>query len=341
MTREGIALAGNWIVDRVKTVDVFPAQDALANILAVEECNGGSPYNVALDLARLGASFPLHALGLVGDDDAGRDVSRTLRAHDVDDAGLLRTPRAGTSFTDVFSVGARRTFFHYRGANALFDGSEVDFEGIPARMLHLGYLLLLDAMDAPDAEHGTVAGRFLARARAAGLRTSVDLVSEDGDRFGSLVLPALPHVDLLFANEFELSRTTGFPISAVPSVAEVSAAASVLFRQGLREALFLHTPVIAYAAYPDGRVVAQPSVRVPDSAIRGVVGAGDAFAAGALLVLHDGGGPAEALRLGVAAAAACIGDPTTSGGLRPAAECLRQALALGFRSSEGGGVAAP
>ncbi len=331
MTRRGIALAGNWIVDRVKTIDVFPAQDALANVLAVEECNGGSPYNIAVDLARLGVDFPLYALGLVGDDEAGRAVSRRLQGLGVDDSRLLCAPGVGTSFTDVFSVGSRRTFFHYRGANAAFDGSKVDFETLPARMLHLGYLLLLDAMDVPDAAFGTVAGCFLARARAAGIRTSVDLVSEDGDRFGSLVLPTLPHVDVLFANEFELARTTGLPIGPTPSPRAVEEAAAMLFGHGLRDALFLHTPHVAFAVCRSGEAFVQPSVCVPESAIRGVVGAGDAFAAGALRVLHDGGDPAEALRLGVCAAAACITEPTTSEGVRSAPECLRLAEGFGFR----------
>ncbi len=32
--RSGILAGGNWILDRTKIIDVYPAQDALANILA-------------------------------------------------------------------------------------------------------------------------------------------------------------------------------------------------------------------------------------------------------------------------------------------------------------------
>ena len=56
---------GNWIVDHVKMIDRWPPQDALANIRSQFSSNGGSPYNVLKDLARLGASFPLEGVGLV------------------------------------------------------------------------------------------------------------------------------------------------------------------------------------------------------------------------------------------------------------------------------------
>ena len=57
--RNGILAGGNWILDRTKIIDVYPAQDALANILAETSCNGGGPYNVLMDLARLRGAFPV------------------------------------------------------------------------------------------------------------------------------------------------------------------------------------------------------------------------------------------------------------------------------------------
>ena len=44
----------------------------LANIIRETSSNGGSPYNLLIDLARLQAPFPLGAAGLVGDDLAER-----------------------------------------------------------------------------------------------------------------------------------------------------------------------------------------------------------------------------------------------------------------------------
>ena len=63
--RTGILAGGNWIVDHVKMINTWPAQDSLATIEAESASNGGAPYNVLKDLARLGAPFPLSAVGLV------------------------------------------------------------------------------------------------------------------------------------------------------------------------------------------------------------------------------------------------------------------------------------
>jgi hypothetical protein len=59
--RSGILAGGNWIVDHLKIIDVWPTQDALASILTEANRNGGSPYNVLKDLFCLGAPFPLPA----------------------------------------------------------------------------------------------------------------------------------------------------------------------------------------------------------------------------------------------------------------------------------------
>ena len=42
----GILAGGNWIIDNVKFVDVYPKEDKLANILKESNSNGGAPYSV-------------------------------------------------------------------------------------------------------------------------------------------------------------------------------------------------------------------------------------------------------------------------------------------------------
>ena len=39
--RSGILAAGNWIRDHVKTIDAWPAEDGLANIVGRADGNGG------------------------------------------------------------------------------------------------------------------------------------------------------------------------------------------------------------------------------------------------------------------------------------------------------------
>src|SRR5215207_4654499 len=148
-TRTGILAGGNWIVDAVKMIDVWPQQDALANILSTSKGTGGSPFNILVDLALLGAEFPLLAAGLVGEDAHGEWISEVCAKNRIDVSALLRSKSAPTSFTDVMTVreSGRRTFFHARGANAELGPEHFDFAGTPARIFHLGYLLLLDRMD--------------------------------------------------------------------------------------------------------------------------------------------------------------------------------------------------
>ncbi len=334
--RSGVLAGGNWIIDHVKLIDAWPPQEALANIRSESWSNGGAPYNVLKDLARLGAAYPLAAIGLVGQDADGERILADCRAHGLDTAQLRRTADAATAYSDVMTDGAtgRRTFFHSRGANALLGPEHFDFSASRAKIFHLGYLLLLDRLDELVAG-APQAAAVLQRARAAGLVTSLDCVSENSDRFQAVVRPVLPEVDVLFANDFEAEKLTGAVLRAPGDgsirPAEVAAAARALTRLGVRQWVILHFPEGAYAVNPAGAEHWQPSLQVPAEAIRGTAGAGDAFASGVLHGLHEAWGMAEALRLGVSAAASSLSDATCSAGVLPAAECLRLASAYGWR----------
>ena len=345
MPRTGILAAGNWIVDAVKIIDTWPLQDALANILSTSKGTGGSPFNVLVDLALMGVEFPLEAAGLVGADENGRWISELCADLSIETRALKHTEAAPTSYTDVMTVqqNGRRTFFHARGANALLDGSHFDFAETGARIFHLGYLLLLDRLDAPSATHGTVAAEVLARAQAAGLKTSIDCVSEDSDRFAKIVLPALKHVDLCIMNEFEAGRVTGRRIrvgdahGGAPGVGgldrkELRGAMEQLLEAGVRERVVVHFPEGGCALGRDGAWHEHGSVQLPGEYIKGAAGAGDAFTAGVLLGWHEGRPVEEWLRIGVCAAAANLSDETCTGGLKPLGECLALGTQFGFRS---------
>jgi sugar/nucleoside kinase (ribokinase family) len=85
------------------------------------------------------------------------------------------------------------------------------------------------------------------------------------------------------------------------------------------------------AAAPGGRIWRQGSVRLPREQVRSTTGAGDAFAAGVILGLHEGWPTERGLRLAVASAAACVSSTDTSGGIQPADACLAAADAYGYR----------
>jgi len=334
--RRGITAAGNWIVDRVKTLDAFPGRGMLANILSETRSPGGAPANVLADLARLGAPFPLAGYGLVGDDADGRYLRETFAALGVDLRGLRATPDAGTSYTDVMTErdGGARTFFHSRGANRLFARAHVPAAELTCRIFHFGYLLLLDAFDAPTPDgRSTQAAALLADIRRTGIRACVDVVSEESDRFKKLVTPVLGAVDYLVLNEIETGRATGRAVRDAAGKLDGPAlkdAVEELFAQGDMELIAVHLPEGFYLRERSGRRAARGSLRLPDGYVAGAVGAGDAFCAGMLYGLHEGWDPMEAGHLGSCCAAASLAAADASSGVRP----LEETLNLGRRFGE-------
>jgi len=336
----GLLSGGNWIIDQVKLIDVYPQIEQLTNIRGQSQGTGGAPYNVLVDLARSGAPFPLFGGGLVGKDPLGDKILGVCRDHEIDCRFLGVTTKASTSFTDVMTEksSGRRTFFHERGANALWDGSNLDFAALKPRIFHLGYLLLLDALDEPDAKFGTRAARLLAKAQAAGVKTCVDVVSEDSDRFARIVNPALRHVDYCILNEIEAGKTTGFPIRLPDGGLDTVAlrhAAGTLLQRGVRELVVVHFPEGAFARNRKGEDVWQPSLKLPAGYIAGNAGAGDAFCAGVLWGLHEGWDLPRSLLTGVCIAAASLADATCSNGVKSLKTSLALAKKFGFRPVPG------
>jgi sugar/nucleoside kinase (ribokinase family) len=284
--------------------------------------------------------FPLLGAGLVGKDTLGQSILDDCSKHKIDTRFLRVTPAAQTSYTDVMTEqeNGRRTFFHARGANALWKGEDLDFRKIKAQIFHVGYLLLLDELDQADAKFGTKAARLLAAAQEAGLKTSVDVVSEDGDRFGRIVTPALKYVDYCILNEIEAGKTAGFTIRQPDgSLDTVSLrhAAGALLQQGVRELVVIHFPEGGFARTRKGEDVWQSSLNVPDKHIAGTAGAGDAFCAGVLLGLHEGWELKRCLEAGVCAAAASLSRPTCTAGMKPwaPASLWRRSTGSALRSS--------
>lgn len=334
--RNGLLAGGNWIIDFVKMIDVYPGQDALANITeSAVGTNGGAPYNVLSDLARLGVSFPLEAAGVIGQDVNGDHILADCHSMGINIDQLQRIPEAATSFTDVMTVKqtGRRTFFHCRGTNALLRPEHFTFQKTQAKIFHLGYLLLLDELDRPDPQYGTLAGKVLSQAKDAGLMTSVDVVSEDSQRFASVVLPTLPQVDVLFVNEFEAGRITGRTLTG-PSGFDwetMKLAAQDLLSAGVRRWVFLHCEEGAIALGKEGQFASLGSVQVPSDRIRGTTGAGDAFAAGVLAGLHEEIAVMDCLRWGIASAAASLQHASASMGIPKLQDCLAFAETYGWR----------
>src|SRR5690606_2793957 len=198
------------------------------------------------------------------------------------------------------------------------------------------YLLLLDALDQTDKKYGTRAAALLAKAQDAGLKTSIDVVTEDTDRYAKFVVPALKYTDFLIVNELEAGKISGFKIrQSDGSLDTVSLrhAAGALLQMGIRELVVIHFPEGAFARTRKGEDVWQSSLKIPQKQIAGTAGAGDAFAAGVLMGLHEAWELSRCLLTGVCVAAASLSDPGCTAGVKTLPNCLALAKKYGVRPS--------
>lgn len=316
--RRGIVCAGNWLSDTIKFISNYPTVGNLVTIEKLDSGFGGCAHNVLADLAHLKTDIPLYAGGCVGHDTLGDEVFATCERLGIDASGVCRVD-APTSYTDVMAdmSNGTRTFFHYRGANALFGEEHVEKIDAEAKIFHLGYLLLLDRMDAEDKEYGIVAARVLHNLQRRGYKTSVDVVSEEGSRFRQVILPCVPYMDFFIVNEVEAGACFGRQLRDADGkilLDEVKAAAQFLIDKGVKEVVVIHFPEGGYALRSNGESCFEPSFRVEPSQIVSSVGAGDAFCATMLYALHEELPMREALRCANAAARFNLFSPTSTDG---------------------------
>ena len=328
MRKKGIAVAGNMIVDMLYPIDGFPKPGELTTITAdATRSTGGCLCNDILDLAALDPELPLAALGRVGEDEAGDFVLEKLRERP--NISLAQIRRQGTtSYTLVMAdeVSKQRSFYQCRGANADFCEADIDWDRLDVDMLHIGYILLLDALDAPDGEYGTKMARLLHTARQRGIKTSIDVVTEASERFGRIVTPALRYTDYCVINEVEAQATTGVRLTREDGLLRREAlpeALGTLKELGVSTWAVIHSPEGGFGLDENNAYVEVPSLKLPQGYIKGSVGAGDAFCSGVLYAAWKGLPLAQAIELGTASAACSLSQPGATEGMRSCAEALR------------------
>ena len=189
---------------------------------------------------------------------------------------------------------------------------------------------VLETLDRRGSDGKTGASRLLSRALDAGFHTVVDLVSVHMGNFREVVLPSLPVIDTLFLNELEAGALLDRSLREDDSAGLMAAAAAVL-ELGVRCRAIVHSACGAVVAASDGKSAKHGSLRLPSSEVKGAAGAGDAFAAGVLLGLHQGRNLEECLSFGACSAAGCLTHPTTSGGVKTLELSLELGKEFGFR----------
>jgi sugar/nucleoside kinase (ribokinase family) len=333
--RRGVLTAGTWCVDLNKSIPLWPPEDTMTTISVVDRQGGGSGCNMAIDLKRLDPALPVETMGLIGDDGEGRFLLAECDRYGVERSGLKVAPGGATPFSDCFnSLGSgRRTHFYGPGVAAQMSPDDFDFSRSQTRLLHLGLPGAHATMDAPWGEDTTGWATALRRARAAGLKTNLEMVSTGRGEVARFGRSCLPHLDLLIVNDYEIGCVADLETreDGRASAPLVARALTRALEMGPLELAVAHFPEGAIAATRSGEIVAVGSVAMPAEAIAGVNGAGDAFAAGVVYGWHEGWPLEEALRLGHASAAASMREVSTTQGVARVAEALALAERHGFR----------
>jgi len=134
----GIVCAGNWILDRVKTIDRFPPEGESCRVRSLTTGGGGGACNVFFDLRAMDPALALYPAGCVGDDASGRFLLEKLEAVRADLRYMTVVPGCPTAQTDVLSGEGKRTFVICDGANAHFDGGDIRPSGLIAAAANIG-----------------------------------------------------------------------------------------------------------------------------------------------------------------------------------------------------------
>ena len=276
-----IVVAGDVMADVVVALSgpVAYGSDTPARIA---HRGGGAAANLAVWLTQAGA--PVHLVGRVGDDPAGRAVAEELRAAGV--GGTLQVDGGLATGTCVVLVepGGERSMLPDAGANAALAPTP-----LPPGAAHLhvaGYALLR-----PGSRAAALA--LLSAARAAGVPVSVDPSSAAPLARAPGFLEWVAGAALLLPNRAEAAVLAG--------TADVEAAARALTAHGGEVVVKLGAEG---ALWTDGATL----LHVPATPVAAAdsTGAGDAFAAGLLAARLRGAAPAEALAAGCALAGRAV-----------------------------------
>ncbi|MCM2375059.1 carbohydrate kinase family protein [Aporhodopirellula aestuarii] len=302
--KKGIGFFGSIVVDRVLNIESWPAEGTLGLIQGRETLGtGGSAWNDPVNIRAIDADVPLYACGVIGDDAMGRYALNHLQERSIDTSHVDVANDADTSYSIVSNSRASglRTHLHAKGACDRFTCAHIDAFASRLAIAHLGYLMLLEALEREEGSE-LMAVRALRSLGEKADKVAVDIVSLDNstDRFRKIVTPCLPHVDYLIINEFEAGQITGEEIRNADHSLDGQAclrAARELLRQGVRDTVIIHFPEGALGMSTSSTEFC-PSFEVPQQEIDCVVGAGDAFTSAALYGFYRGRTLAECLLLG-------------------------------------------
>lgn len=240
---------------------------------------GSASAIFAVGVARLGT--PVAFLGKVGADQWGDQCLEAMRRGGVDVSRVIRDPALKTGLTVSITSARERALVSYLGAIAALRGEDVPdevFRGFDH--LHVSSYYLQQGLRPACAS-------LFARARAAGLTTSLDPGFDPSERWEADLLQTLRSVDVFLPNEVELCAAARCvtPLEALGRLQ--NSGTRIVAKLGAK----------GCATLEDGRLVEVPAFPVETV---DTTGAGDSFDAGFLHAWLSGLPLRDCLRWGAA-----------------------------------------
>lgn len=339
--RRGITVAGSLLADVFYNAPTYPKEGMLIQAKSSGISIGGTG-NIILDLARLDPTLEVTVSARLGEDGIADDIITALSAEgNVDTSHVVRRGESSKTIVINSADTKARTFFYIPAASDEFEINDIPFDKINSKIFLLEYLLLMKKADSPDEEYGTHGARILAEAKKRGMITSVDVVSEAGDRARGIVSAALKYTDICCINELEASAVTEIDLSDIDKCKEsltylsdssaknstrppLISAFERIRELGVSKWIIIHTSACGFGFdCESGEVVCLDSLRLPKDYIKGSTGAGDAYCSGILYGAHEGKSLRDSMRIARAAAAASLSENNGTDGMRPLSEIMK------------------
>lgn len=271
----------------------LPHMPAAGELVAVDRlvlAIGGCAANAAINLARLG--MRTQVLCKIGNDMFGQFVTDILKQEGLDTAGLRIDPDNDTSQTLIINVqGQDRRFIHTFGANKSLSVADLKSAIDPAnppKVFYLGGYLILPGLDAHELAD------FLAWLGTLGVHRVIDVATPGPANYLPRIKPILPHVDCFLPNSDEaaLILGPGSPADHARAFHSMGAKLVVITMGGEGAVVVGHEMASHILPY---------KVNFVDG-----TGGGDAFDAGYITGIVDGGSIVDCLTRAAAQGASCV-----------------------------------
>jgi sulfofructose kinase len=266
---------GQCSLDYLALINGYPEVDTKKEVLEWHEQGGGPVATALVALSRLGIQCKFY--GILGGDDAGEKIRKSLVDEGVDVSGLITRPEATSqiAFIVVERKTARRTIFWKRPS-----GEPLRPDGLGGDFLEGSHFLLLDGL----MEHSSL--RAAEKAKALGIPVMLD-----AGRLRPGMMDIARLSDYLVASE-EFAKDSGWAVDR-----------EVMLRE--RERLGVRALTVTLGTQGSATACGLGFFKTPAFPVEAVdtTGAGDVFHGGYIYGLLQGWEMPEAVRFASAVAA--------------------------------------